>query len=55
MGYVAIILLITVLGLSAYVLVHPSFYSSFVLGSAVSALFVDVLGLIIIVWKVVFK
>lgn len=53
MGYGAIVLLPTIGILSAYILVNHSHFPQTVLTGAAGALFVDVLGLVISVWKVV--
>lgn len=53
MGYSSIVLLVTVMGISSYILVNAAMFNSVVVTSAGAALFVDVLGLLISVWKVV--
>jgi len=53
MGYIAVILLPTIAALSGYIILNPQYYSATALTTASSALFVDVLGLLVAVWKVV--
>lgn len=53
MGYGAVVLLPTIVILSAYILVNHSHFPQTVVTGAAGALFVDVLGLVISVWKVV--
>ena len=53
MGYAAVILLPTVAGISGYIILNSSNYSVATVTVATSALFVDVLGLMGAIWKVV--
>jgi hypothetical protein len=53
MGFFAVILLATVLFISFYILINNDKFPSEVVIAAGSALFVDILGLIISVWKIV--
>ena len=53
MGFFAIILLTAVLCFSAYILMNNEKFPSSVVTSAGIALFVDILGLLIAVWKIV--
>jgi hypothetical protein len=53
MGYSAIVLLGLVAAVSSYVVLHAQAYHVGVSGTAGGALFVDVLGLIAAVWKLV--
>jgi hypothetical protein len=53
MGFFAIILLAAVLFISFYILLNNDKFPSEVVISAGGALFVDILGLIISVWKIV--
>lgn len=53
MGFFSIILLAGILLFSVYVLLNNDDYPSSVVNSAGVALFVDILGLIISVWKIV--
>ncbi|WP_286267026.1 hypothetical protein [Thalassotalea atypica] len=53
MGYVAVILLPTVAAICGYMILNPTEYSSTSITAASGALFVDVLGLLGAVWKVV--
>lgn len=52
MGYSAVILLVSIMAVSTYLLFNASKFSSSVVASAGAALFVDVLGLLIGVWKI---
>jgi hypothetical protein len=53
MGFFAVILLATVLIISFYILLNNDKFPSEAVISAGGALFVDILGLIISVWKIV--
>ena len=53
MGFFAVILLAAVLCLSFYILLNNEKFSNSVVASAGVALFVDILGLIVSVWKIV--
>jgi len=52
MGYTSILLLAVVMAVAGYMLLNPSPYSPAVLTTAGAALFVDVLGLLVGVWKI---
>ena len=53
MGYVAVVLLPAIIVISSYVLARSGQFSAAVVASASGALFVDVVGLIVAVWKIV--
>ena len=53
MGFFSVILLATVLVISTYILVNNTKFPVTVVASAGAAMFVDILGLIISVWKIV--
>lgn len=53
MGYTAVILLPTVAAISGYIILNSSGYSTATVTAAAGALFVDVLGLMGAIWKVV--
>lgn len=53
MGFVSIILLAAVLFIATYILFNNKQYPTSVVTSAGVALFVDILGLIISIWKIV--
>ena len=53
MGFVAVVLLPAVMVVSGYVIFNPTQFPPWVLNAAASALFVDVLGILFAVWKVV--
>ncbi|WP_041257318.1 hypothetical protein [Fibrella aestuarina] len=53
MGFFSVILLATVLIVSTYILMNNDKFPISVVTSAGAALFVDILGLIISVWKIV--
>jgi hypothetical protein len=53
MGFFSVILLAAVLIIATYILLNNSKFSTTVVTSAGAALFVDILGLIISVWKIV--
>jgi hypothetical protein len=55
MGYTSVVLLTGIMCISSFVLLRPIQFPSFVLESAGGALFVDVLGLLIGVWKIALK
>lgn len=55
MGYISILLLAGVMVVCTIILLHPNNYPSYEVKGAMAALFVDILGLIVTVWKVVFK
>jgi hypothetical protein len=55
MGYSSVVLLTAVIIISSLVLVHNSAFSPTVVSTVAAALFVDTLGLIISIWKVVFN
>ncbi len=52
MGIVSIFLLISVIVIASYILLNSDKFSSSVVTSAGVALFVDILGLLISVWKI---
>lgn len=53
MGYTAIILLPTIAAISGYIILNPANYSVATTTAAAAALFVDILGLLAAMWKVV--
>ena len=53
MGFFSVILLAAVLVIATYILVNNNKFPASVVTSAGAALFVDILGLIISVWKIV--
>jgi uncharacterized membrane protein YqjE len=53
MGYLSMGLLVTIMIASIYFILYHSNYPPIVINAAVVALFVDVLGLIACVWKIV--
>jgi len=53
MGYTAVVLLPAVAIISGYVILNPASYSTATVTAATGALFVDVLGLMGAIWKVV--
>lgn len=53
MGVTSICLLVAITIISSYVLINSATYSAAVVTAAGAALFVDVLGLLISVWKIV--
>jgi len=55
MGYTSIVLLFAVIVISALVLFYSQIFPDFTVKAAGAALFVDVLGLLIGVWKIVLK
>jgi hypothetical protein len=55
MGYAAVVLLLLIMIVSTVILYHHSTFNGAILTAAGSALFVDSLGLIISIWKVVFN
>jgi hypothetical protein len=52
-GYSAVVLLPTVAALTGYVILHPGDFSTAAVTMATTALFGDVLGLLMTVWKIV--
>lgn len=52
MGYSSVILLAAVMTVSGYVLMNPTAYPTNVLAAASAALFVDVIGLLVGVWRI---
>jgi hypothetical protein len=52
MGYSSVVLMTAVMLIAAYILINSSQFSAAVVTSAGAALFVDVLGLLIGVWKI---
>jgi hypothetical protein len=52
MGYSSIILLLSIMIIASYILINNATYSATVVTAAGGALFVDVLGLLIGVWKI---
>lgn len=52
MGYCAILLLLAVFVVAAYVVLRADRFSATIAASATAALFVDIFGLIVLVWKV---
>jgi hypothetical protein len=55
MGYTSVALLTGIMGICSFVLLRPTESPNFVLESAGGALFVDVLGLLVSVWKIALK
>lgn len=53
MGFFAVVLLAAVLIISTYILINNKSFPASVVTAAGAALFVDILGLIISVWKIV--
>lgn len=53
MGYSSVILLTSVAAVSSYILMNSGSFSTTVVASAGAALFVDISGLLIAVWKIV--
>lgn len=53
MGYVAVVALPSLLAVSSYIILHAEAFSPAVVTAASGALFVDGLGFIIAVWKIV--
>jgi len=53
MGYTAVILLPSVAAISGYIIIDSNIYSVTTVAAAAAALFVDVLGLLSAIWKVV--
>lgn len=53
MGYSSVVLLTAIMFVSSYILLNASEFSDYVVAAAGSALFIDVLGLLIGVWKIV--
>lgn len=52
MGYAAVILLAAIMAVASYLLFNASIFPPAVVTAAGAALFVDVLGLLIAVWKI---
>jgi len=52
MGYSAVVLLGTIVGVSGYILLQPAIFPPAVITAAGAALFADVLGLLVGVWKI---
>lgn len=55
MGYVAVVFLTAIMVVAPYVLFNESKFSTGVVAAAGAALFGDVLGLLIMVWKTLFN
>ena len=55
MGYSSVVLLVTILAVSSYILFKNAYFSNTVVTAAGGALFADTLGLIISIWRVVFN
>lgn len=55
MGYSSVVLLAAIIVISSIILFNHQAYSSSVVTAAGAALFVDVLGLVISIWKIVFN
>lgn len=55
MGYTSVILLFAVIIVSAFILFNSAQFPDFAVKSAGAALFADVVGLLIGVWKIVLK
>jgi hypothetical protein len=55
MGYSAIALLSSVMVISAYILIYNKEFPETVIAAAGAALFGDVMGLLVSVWKIVFN
>jgi len=53
MGWVAVVLLLSIMAVSGYVLVNHALFPITVVTAAGGALFVDALGLVVSVWKIV--
>lgn len=53
MGYFSVITLLGIAAVASYILLNSKGFNAAVVSSAGAALFVDVLGLIVSVWKVV--
>jgi len=54
MGYASVLMLLAVMLVSTWVILHPTDFPSYVVKSALAALFVDVLGILAYTWKIVF-
>ena len=52
MGYVAAVMLPAIGAVSSLIVLRPEAYTSFTITTATAALFTDVLGLLVAVWKV---
>ena len=55
MGYTSVILLLSIIGISLYVFLNHAALPTAIVTSASAAFFVDVVGLVIAVWKIVFN
>ena len=55
MGYSAVVLLVAVMAVASYVLLNNDQFHTSVVSAAGAALFLDVLGLLVAVWKIVLK
>ncbi len=55
MGYSSIVLLVAVIIICGFILFHPEKFPDFTVKAAGAALFADVAGLLISVWKIVLK
>ncbi|PWH13339.1 MAG: hypothetical protein DDG59_14385 [Anaerolineae bacterium] len=55
MGYASVVLLAAIIVVSSLILFNHQAYSSSVVTAAAAALFVDTLGLVISIWKIVFN
>ena len=55
MGYTSIVLLAVIMVVCTVILLHPKDYPDYEVKGAMAALFVDILALLVTVWKVVFK
>ena len=55
LGYAAIVLLALIAVVTSWIVLHPTHYPAVVTGAAATALFVDVIGILAGVWKVVLK
>ncbi len=55
MGYSAVVLLVSVMAVASYVLLNNDQFQTSVVSAAGAALFLDVLGLLVAVWKIVLK
>jgi hypothetical protein len=55
MGYAAVLLLLLFFGVCVYVFLNHSLFPTVVVSSAGAAFFVDIVGLVIAVWKIVFN
>jgi hypothetical protein len=53
MGYASVLLLSVILIVASYIIFHSDRFSATVITAASAALFVDALGLVVAVWKIV--